>query len=439
MKQKLIIRNVSWQTVVLYMLYGIAFVNFILGGQNDLCGLLMAGLFFLLVFKREFLCTLPLVFVANDALSTVIAGQISFYWLTIFLIFVRVFFSRKAEKLPLNVLLTFVVFMLYAMNYCLFQANDFRIAAQLFMYGITITYIYSQIESGNWTWQDFFKWFGVAVIMAAVHMVVFGGVEYTSFTYEDGASGYVSLVRYGLIGAGNGDPNFSSLRLLSGLICVFYALRSKIVKAFGILVITAALVKTLSVTGLLGLIMVVVMLVLLKRGIQSKIKISVLLICLLLVAVNVLLALPKEMLPDQVATMQYRVATKLEEYYMGNIEKATSGRAHAALDNIGYALTRNPIKWMIGGDAIPPRGIDLAHNTYADILVRYGLLGFLLITGRIVFVLWKLLREEFVENYHETGICLLQLKLLYLFFSFGLSIYTGEEAILWILFLIVLY
>ena len=49
-------------------------------------------------FQGELLYLLPIVFVGNDALGTVVAGKISFIWLTAVLIIAEKLRKRKAES-----------------------------------------------------------------------------------------------------------------------------------------------------------------------------------------------------------------------------------------------------------------------------------------------------------------------------------------------------
>ena len=85
----------------------------------------------------------------------------------------------------------------------------------------------------------------------AIHQIVFGGIEYAI------SSGEVASMRYGIIGTGTGDPNYGGLRLVTGVICVFYTINRRILKWPMVLILLYAMVNTLSLTTLASLILII--------------------------------------------------------------------------------------------------------------------------------------------------------------------------------------
>lgn len=153
-------------------------------------------------------------------------------------------------------------------------------------------------------------------------------------------------------------------------------------------------------------------------------------------SVYILVSTPIEYLPSGIQTLLLRIYEKISQFAVGNIREFTTGRSYRALSNLEYAFNRVGIKWFLGGEAIPPDGLLLSHNTYVDLLVRFGLIGFLCIMVRVLYCALRQYKNCVKNDYSKERVCLLQIKLIYIAFSFSLSIYIYQEAAWWILFLL---
>ena len=421
----------KWGRNFLVLFYCTSAVNIVLG-NNMLIGLLMAGFLLLLAWYDEYVFAAPLMLIANDALGTVIAGKLSFPLMYFVLMILR-FLCKERKEISKRGLLRIVICLLLLVHLYIFQVQSIS--------GLFSTFIYMMIvcniaENAERIWEPMLLSAGIGCFILAGQLLFFGGVAYVELETQVTSLSSLTRIRYGMVGTGVGDPNYSGLKLLLGCICIYYSKINNFLRRGMLVIMALAIVKTVSITTVSILVIVICIGTLLHKGVCSKVKWAILVLLLFGTGICILVSTPIEYLPSDLQTLLSRLYEKISQFSVGNIDGLTTGRSYRALSNLDYALSRNGISWFLGGEALPPEGLLLSHNTYIDLLIRFGLIGFLCIALRILYLIWKRYKCCIDNCYSNIDVCLLQIKIIYILFSFSLSIYMYQEAALWVLFLI---
>ena len=424
----------KWGQNFLILFYCASAVNIVLGG-NALIGLLLAVFLFLLAGYDEFVFAAPLMLIANDALGTVVAGRISFPLMYFALMGLR-FLRKERKEISKRGLFRISICLLLAGHLYIFQVQSISGMFSTFIYMMIVCNIAENTERNEKIWNPMLLAMGIGCFILAGQLLFFGGVAYVELETQTTALSSLIQMRYGMVGTGIGDPNYSGLKLLLGCLCIYYSKINKFLRSGMLVIMFIAMVKTVSITTVLILIMVIFIGTLLHKGVGRKIKYGLLILLILGMSVYILVSTPIEYLPSGIQTLLLRIYEKISQFAVGNIREFTTGRSYRALSNLEYAFNRVGIKWFLGGEAIPPDGLLLSHNTYVDLLVRFGLIGFLCIMARVLYCALRQYKNCAKNNYSKERVCLLQIKLIYIAFSFSLSIYIYQEAAWWILFLL---
>lgn len=424
----------KWGQNFVILFYCASAVNIVLGG-NALIGLLMAVFLFLLAGYDEFVLAAPLMLIANDALGTVVAGRISFPLMYFALMVVR-FLRKERKEISKRGLLRIVICLLLLGHLYIFQVQSISGIFSTFIYMMIVCNIAENAERNKEIWEPMLLSAGIGCFILAGQLLFFGGVAYVELETQVTSLSSLTRIRYGMVGTGVGDPNYSGLKLLLGCICIYYSKINNFLRRGMLVIMALAIVKTVSITTVSILVIVICIGTLLHKGVCSKVKWAILVLLLFGTGICILVSTPIEYLPSDLQTLLSRLYEKISQFSVGNIDGLTTGRSYRALSNLDYALSRNGISWFLGGEALPPEGLLLSHNTYIDLLIRFGLIGFLCIALRILYLIWKRYKCCIDNCYSNIDVCLLQIKIIYILFSFSLSIYMYQEAALWVLFLI---
>lgn len=424
----------KWGQNFLVLFYCTGAVNIVLGG-NVLIGLLMASFLLFLALYDEFEIAAPLMLIANDALGTVIAGRISFPLMYCMLMGLR-FVRKERKEISLKGLIRVSICVLLIAHLYIFQVQSISGIFSTVVYMMIVCNIVENTERDKETLRSMLLSMGVSCFILAGQLLFFGGVAYVELETQTIVSSHLNQMRYGMVGTGVGDPNYSGLKLMLGCLCIYYSRINIFLRSGMLVIMLLAMVKTVSITTILVLIMIICIGTLLHKGLGRKIKCSIIVLLILGIIVYTLVSIPIEYLPSGIQTLLLRVYEKISQLSAGSIHELTTGRSYRALANLEYAFNRGVIKWYLGGEAVPPNGLLLSHNTYVDLLVRFGLLGFLCITTRILYCALRQYRNCVKNDYLKEDVCILQIKIVYIVFSFSLSIYIYQEAAWWTLFLL---
>lgn len=423
--------------ILLISFYIGAFFNIVLEG-NSIVGIFMTGVLFFLSAFAEFPLAAPIILIANDALGTAIAGRISFPLVYSMLIVWRYILIKRCAVIGIRTFGCICVSLFLIIHLYLFQTHSIAGIFSTAEYFFIICYLVETTSIKEIEWNQICLWMGISCFLLALHLVFLGGIAYIEIDDGNGLVSNFTQMRYGLIGTGVGDPNYSGLKLILGSICIYYTVNEIYFRFPLLIIIILGMVRTVSVTTVLILLVIICVGILLNKGIGKKIKNGMLIILSVVAFLFILSQVPIDKYPDGLQMMFIRIEQKIGQLISGNIVDMTTGRSERALNNLQYAFGRSGIRWFIGGDNIPPNGLSLSHNTYVDLLIRFGMIGFIFLGVQIVKRTIRCFKICLSSDFDKEKICIFQIKILYIMFGFGLSIYMYQEAALWVLFLLIL-
>ena len=108
----------------------------------------------------------------------------------------------------------------------------------------------------------------------------------------------------------------------------------------------------------------------------------------------------------------------VDEGYMTKFETGTIAASFWAV----YAVTQ-----LFGGVPVNPLGLGVSHNSYVDLVLRFGYLGASAIILMIFYSTIKCLQK----TYNERNYSLLLCKLLFMYWGLSLSIFDGPISVFW--------
>ena len=417
---------------LLSIIYLLAFISFALNGENVIIGLLLGGcLLFQVVFTNDLVYSIPIILIGNDSLGTVFLGKIAFGWFTLALVIVDRFI-KKNRFITKSGLANMVYLFLYTCFLIFVQDTYHSVIVKTVIYLILVLYIVEHDKKYKVDWDYFFMWFAIGCFLTALHLMMFGGIAYAE------SSGELTSMRYGIVGTGTGDPNYGGLRLVTGIVALMSCRRLRILKIPMLIVFLYAIVNTISVTTVMALLVVVVCGVLSENNISKKLKYIICTITGVFFLLYFISIIPPEYLPSGLEVMLYRINEKLNLFNVGNYAQATTGRSDLASMQLYLALKRSTFNFLFGMDSTPFGGYSvLSHNTFVDLIIHFGIVGF------VIFIIkaFKNITRTYTslkKNSNSSDKSLFMLKILYIFFSFGLSIDVDSTFALWVLFLILL-
>lgn len=402
--------------LVMFAAIEVAFVN---PGLSTVVGPVIALLLVYTYFiMRETVLVTTIIVMANDALGTMFFDKISFQYLLIFFVVIELF---SFKKITIRTLCMVCLAVFLCSQLVFFGNIDFRQAAWAILYTVAFIVQYAKYQSDR---EGFFDklCFSFAVILSliSIHVLITGGVEY--YELDNNSQ---EFIRRGVLGAGNGDSNFSSLYLCTGIIGALNCTQlGRNIKIVMVSLMMAAMSVTLSVTGLVSLIGIFIYhFATKKKGIKS------LLIIILVIAIMVALFSAYTHLPDNYhveAVDEYisRITEKLDLFSESDVDTATSGRSRILRRYLNYIVYEQPL-WngLFGGNGIMLTG-GVPHNTFVDWLLQVGWIGFAVMLCIIVRRFW--LSGHLPPNIGYKKM-LIMMKCLLLIFCFSLSIYDGAS------------
>ncbi len=233
------------------------------------------------------------------------------------------------------------------------------------------------------------------------------------------------------------DPNYMGFFFTIGIFALFsLKLFHPIIRTLIIIVIYAMMLTSLSVTAIVVNVLVwAFYLVFIK-----KLKPSVLIVCVLAVAVVVSLFFYGLENPETpvIGDFAERINEKLEELESGNIGDATTGRTDIAQKNFAYYGSLSVFRILFGGLSANARYIhpDLeyaSHNEYIDMLLNVGVVGALILFGYFFSTFITHVRH-YRKTKEDRQLCFLMSKVIWLCYAAGLTMFIDYRFMLIFLF-----
>ena len=217
------------------------------------------------------------------------------------------------------------------------------------------------------------------------------------------------------------DPNYSALFINIGIFSIInnniFNKKEKIL-LLGILGI--ALVLTVSQTGIIGCLVILLLYSLLKNSYKFlKYLISILVILIIFMCI-----------PIKQGNILFGIHERLLNIQNASADEISSGRVSIALDYIEKFNELSLKEFLIGGnntisgefrDKMVEKVSTVSHNSYIDMLYMIGIVGVTIFIFTYVFSMYKLIKEY--KRGNMIAINYLLLKIVLLYFAFTISIF----------------
>lgn len=413
-------RNNTFLWGAIWLLFVVTELLFVFPDWDIFLAPVFALLTSYLYFKedKKLLVAVILVF-GNDALGTLLLGSIS----TIYLIFLFLAYEIiMQKKIEVRLLVIFSLASIVALMPCFTDVITFKSGLLTVSYIALFFLVFQEYE----TEREFLEEIKFSILsivsLLSLHMLITGGV-----IVSDTAD------RAGLIGVGVGDANYSALILCIGISSVLNYKKLHIAwRIATCTVMIAAMVETLSISGLIGLLIVVIFSFSLNKNFGKALFRVILILLILVLLFQLYTVLPDRFHVEGIDDYILRVEEKLGFAEKGDYDAVTTDRTELSAFKVNYFLNQTPLfRQLFGFNALNIGDGFMSHNTYVDFLLQLGIIGTMLVVAYI-FVRamrsFKLFRKEEVSHKY-----IFTLKMLFLFFAFTISIYQGHIFLIFLM------
>ena len=393
---------------------------------EPICGLILAACSAMLMFTPFYYVPVSVVMLTPHAMGTVILGRLSLYTFVGCLLIFRLFIVRFKITFTLTDLWWLFLGLFNWIHTLIFLTDYIGTEKLAIMLFFTLWMIYIRCDSHKK--QDIYDRFLLAYAFAIL-------VNATVSLFTRSATIYESSDRMGLIGVSSNDPNIAAMFITIGVAIFMSSNLIKIwLKIIACVLLFFSLITTVSISGFVAAVLVVLIFAIIMN--KNKKNISVLLVILLgaLLAVYIFPMLgimgEKNTAGETVNYLEYfqeKINEKAGSFLGEDIDNATSGRSELTHINMQYFAEQSGLRQLFGGNHVNPLGVNVSHNSFADILLRFGYIGLI-----IVFVIMCYSLLKCLQRTRDTRDCTVLLcKLLLIYWSLTLSLFEGSSAILW--------
>ena len=427
-RESFLTKKIDGNLLLLGVLFLCVFIVLLYPAADIVLGPVMALLMFYLFFSGYSDVVSILILVVNDDLGTIFLGSLSFPYLLMACIAIRILSRRKFSDLEIVFLLVALILQLE-----LFFVGYLPIRGVIYSMAFILTLISFPRDEKNFT--RLLRGLYISVFLLALHACITGGVE-IEVIEEVAASSEEAVVRRGIKGVGIGDPNFSAFLLVLGMIATWCDKALPIILK---VVITAAcvwaLVITASVSGFLILMITLLLSPFLGKKKHKGLFYAVLILIILVSIYNVYISLPTEMHLEPVDGYIQRVEEKWFAAESGDYDTVTTNRSSIASFYLDYIFNQPILGFFLGGNPANVENVGVPHNTYISLFLQVGLIGFCIVLFWILYRFYRVLKDPINGSYRSFK---LLAKILCLFMSFNLSFHQGSLWSLWLYILLLL-
>ncbi|MBE6601948.1 MAG: hypothetical protein E7637_05520 [Ruminococcaceae bacterium] len=382
--------------------------------MGPIIALLLGYLYFI---KRETIFVTVFIILANTDLKAVLISSVSFQQLLFAFIAVDLVLQVKLSTMIKSFLCASLALVMLLQLF-LVGFMDMPSVFYTFLFAFALVLQFCQYRDRKEEMIEKLT-FAIMIIVGliALHTCITGGV-----TFQDEEN--MSIIRRGTLGVGVGDANFSCLLLCTGVASAFNcrSVNRILCWIFAGLMISAMLV-TLSTTGFIALIVVLLLSVFTNVKLEKKLRNAILVVLFILLLVQIYLLLPPEYRIKNLDAYIARMESKYLALVNDDYSTLTTGRSSNAEIYLGYIHRQSPLRILFGGNTLIPPSLHCgaSHNTYIDFLLRFGYVGAAILLFFVVRSFFRTLAGDKNSRYRKVSLCL---KVLYLFFAFTLSIYN---------------
>lgn len=444
-EQKITLKiNANVEKLVVAAMYVFAFLMYCFPERESIIGPLLAASMMLTVFTEYYYAAPLLCLLGNNSLETILLGRIQVLYLAFPLILLRALVLKKRTlKVSFTCFVCYLSVLAMMGHLYIFDEHEpTRTIIYTVLWMSAMVYIFNDFYMNKKSINPIIFHMGLAIFVSAFQFTLVtlmggkGGVLYHA-NVEGG------LARYGVFGAGAGDPNCSGMYLLIGFfILLFYCKQLKWGLKIPMLACFALpIFYTSSATTFMFLILICLFYVIFVPFASTKIKIitcillSVLLLFVIVYFFNI--DYMRFLQIDEVA----RFLEKLQQVQEGEFSNATTGRTSLWRKYIEYYISQPAIRILFGGNSVRVEGIRygidelVSHNTYIDFFIRFGLFAGLFLTAYVIYNIGHAF-YVYIKTKKDTELCFL--RLLVAGFSFTVSYFVGPLYVLIVVILLFL-
>lgn len=388
---------------------------FINNSLQTITGPIMAICFTYLYLAGYNALVASIIIVANDALGCILMGNISFPYLLLAFTVLTLLSKGLTIQIRRSQMLAGII--LIIMLVTLYYYNIIEIKNIIY----TLTFIFAAVQSVS-NFEDralFFKGIAITVFLISLHTCITGGVEFYELNEYSTA-----FLRKGIIGVGIGDSNFSSLLLNVGIVTTLFDKDFKWYLKISMTVFAvSAMSVTLSTSGLIGFLLVMLGYIYIKReSVPKKLWNTLVVILLMLLIANIYVSLPNTMKNETIDAYVSRIQEKLNFINVGDVSDFTTGRSDLSNEALRYIFNEQGSFGLLFGlnSLFVGTGSMVPHNTYIDLLLQIGLIG---TSVALEYILYGIISAW--KDTHRNRMEIL-LKIVFLYYFMNLSIYQGS-------------
>ncbi len=388
-----------------------------------------------LQFTDYFYLPFAVTSVVYGALGTMFRGSLGVYLLLLPLLALRLIITKFSVKIRLTDFLIAAIGLYHIAHLYFFESGYFvtgynnQVKKLIFMISLVLwfCYIRSLERSNNGIINKTLLALSLSIATNALASLITGN-----------ASNFDSNDRLGLSGIGGNDPNIAAMFLCIAFAVILSSWYLKNwMKAPLICILMATLITTVSISGLIGMVLILFAFLFFMNKDKRNITLflAIILIALLVISLFPLLNISSESESKPTEYLDYyqqKLTDKLGALQSENYTDTTSGRLYLSRINLEYFSGQSAVTQLFGGISVNPLGHNVSHNSFVDILLQYGYFGLTAISLMVIykfFSQWGLARK--------TGDCtLLMCKLVMLYWSFSLSLFDGNGICLWLAMLV---
>lgn len=370
------------------------------------------------LFKREeFYLIFPLFIFFSNLL--ILPGGIVVFRLYTVLFLLKIYLDNTRINFKNEIWIQFVILVSYSL--LVVAINDYNAALSIILDTTVVVLYISIILTGKEKIVKFFRFYVIAAMASALYGLSNQGAQLNTAIYYDGAWTPISRTL-----ATFNDPNylgfFFNVAIFAVLILDLF--RRWYVKWGIILLFYFMLLASLSMTALLCNLSGVAVCILFKKGLDVK-------NLLILIIIAIVIYLFYSTSGNGISIINHaemRIESLMAEFG-GNMSSLTSGRMAIWEKHLDYYVNQPAHRILFGGNYITDFGYDtgafnnVSHQTFIDLLLAFGLI----ITLVYVSVYFRhsfryLIR--YIEKRENEEFFLLMIKFIWLFYAFGLSMFS---------------
>ncbi|WP_431029552.1 O-antigen ligase family protein [Lysinibacillus sp. LZ02] len=409
-------RGLKPVNVLLTIIYLVPLLTVINENLTSLSSIIIIGISILLWRTSKFYCILPIFIFFNGVL--VLPGGISTYRIFSLLLLLKLLFSKKLTIDRLS-LVPFFIFILYCI--VIISYYDYISSAIVaFDFLLIIIYISTFIRKNI---SNFFFYYVFGAAISCLYGWFQQGLNINTFININNE--WIKVSRF--VGSFP-DPNyfgfFINIAIFSVIILNIISNRS--LKVMLLIFLYASLIATLSVTGYICNISMLLLYFILNN--KQKIKYS---FSFLIVGFFIFLNL--DFLENKnypvISDMAKRINSQLSLSQNNDFASFTTGRSSIWENHFEYFLEQPIIRILFGGNYVTDMGLDpkfnnVSHQAYIDMLLNFGLIGTLVfILFLITTTLYYL--KSYYEKQNNEYLLLVMIKGVWIFYAFGLSMFPS--------------